>query len=580
MAPRQLPDEETTAVSDPKDWKDAGDEPDASGSGAPPAEGWSPAARPLPPHLDPRRPRGAGLPPRPPSARPAGTRPVTQRPVARPAARTVTPASAPGARRAVPPVRRRRAARVLSWIAVVTSVAVLAGALGGYVLLNHYDGKINRLDDVFAFGDRPAVTATRDARNVLIVGSDSRGDLKAGEGTQGTGEDFVTGQRSDTVILAHLYGDADKAQLISFPRDSWVTIPEHVDAKTGKVVPEREGKLNLAFFEGGPPLLIQTIERLSQLRIDNYMQIDFDGFQRMVNTLGGVEVCLSKPAKEKDSGIDLPAGRQTIKGDQALAFVRQRKGLPNGDIDRIARQQQFIGAIVRKTLSAGTLLNPFKLNGVIGVATESLQVDESLSINDLRDLALRFRSFNAGGVIFATVPIADVNGFRQRQSVVLLDEAKMAVLFDQLRRDVAPDTPEADKPASGSGQPLIVAPSAVRVKVYNGAGVKGLGRRAYDDLAAVGFQLVGAPDNRGSDATTTTVFHGPDKADSARTLAAALPGAKVELDPSLTRTLEVVVGSSYSGASPVTVKGRAPTRAPSASAAPPVKTAAQDPCAA
>ena len=222
---------------------------------------------------------------------------------------------------------------------------------------------------------------------MLIVGSDSRGDLKAGEGTQGTGKDFVTGQRSDTVILAHLYGDTDKAQLVSFPRDSWVTIPDFTDPESGKVVAEHEGKLNSAFFEGGPPLLIRTLERMSQLRIDNYLQIDFDGFQRMVNTLGGVEVCLSKPAKEKDSGIDLPAGRQTIKGDQALAFVRQRKGLPNGDIDRIARQQQFIGAIVRKTLSAGTLLNPFKLKSTVDVATESLQVDETLSIGRLFDLA-------------------------------------------------------------------------------------------------------------------------------------------------------------------------------------------------
>ncbi len=563
-------------MSDPKDWKDVGDEPDASGSG-------EPSARPLPPHLDPRRPRSS-LPPRPrpapqagrapgwSAARPAPRPPVGRAPAGRPPGNpTVVPA---GAR------RRRRAARVLSWIAVVTSVAVLASALGGYLLLNHYDGKINRIGDVFAIGKRPPPAAARDARNILIVGSDSRGDLKAGQGTQGRGKDFVTGQRSDTVILAHLYGDADKAQLVSFPRDSWVTIPAFVDPVSGKSVPEHDGKLNSAFFEGGPPLLIQTIESLSNLRVDNYLQIDFDGFQRMVNTLGGVEVCLSKAAKEKDSGIDLPAGRQTIKGDQALAFVRQRKGLPNGDIDRIGRQQQFIGAIVRKTLSAGTLLNPFKLNGVVSVATESVQVDNSLSQGQLLKLARRFQSFNAGGVIFSTVPIADINGYRQRQSVVLLDEPAMAAFFAQLRTDQAPDTPDA-QPSGGPSQPLIVAPGSIRVQVFNGAGVKGLGRRAYDELAAVGFQMVGEAGNSGSTATTTTIFHGPDKADSARTLAAALPGATVSLDPELTRTLRVVVGSSYSGAKPVTVKSTAPTKAPtSASPKPVVKTAAQDPCAA
>ena len=146
--------------------------------------------------------------------------------------------------------------------------------------------------------------------------------------------------------------------------------------KDGKSVAARESKLNSAFFEGGPALLIETVEGLTGLSIDRYVQVDFDGFQTIVNRLDGVEVCLAEPAKEKDSGIDLPAGRQTIKGDQALAFVRQRKGLPNGDIDRIRRQQQFIGGIVRKVLSAGTLANPLRLNGVIDAATESLKVDD------------------------------------------------------------------------------------------------------------------------------------------------------------------------------------------------------------
>ena len=519
-----------------------------------PVPGPSPSGQRLPPHLDPRAPR-----------RPHGSRKTT---------------AVPGA--GAPPGRLSRA---LSFLAVLTSFSVLAVAIGGYLLVNKYDSQITRIDGVFAGvgQERPAETP-RDARNILIVGSDTRGDLAAGEGTQGRGDEFVTGQRSDTVILAHLYGDSDKAQLVSFPRDSWVTVPAHTDADTGELVEEHDAKLNSAFENGGPSLLIRTIEELSGLRVDNYVQIDFEGFQSMVNTLGGVEVCLSEPAKEKDSGIDLEAGRQTIEGAQALAFVRQRKGLPNGDIDRIGRQQQFIGAIVRKTLSAGTLLNPFKLNDVLNVATDALQVDDDTSIDDLRDLAVRFRTFTAGGVIFSTVPIADVNGYRERQSVVLLDETKMDAQFDLLRRDVPPDTPEATV-AEPAAEPLIVRPEEVRVRVYNGAGVSGLGRRAYDELASAGFQLVDAPDNRGSEAVQTTVYHGADKADSARTVAAAIPGSRTELDPALTGTLEVVVGSSYDGVKAVSVSSR--TQEPTAgdgaatpSAAPAVKTAAEDPCAA
>ena len=524
-------------MSDGRDWKAGGSDPAES------------AAPPLPPHLDPRRARGGGPP------LPARTAP----------AKAALPQAAP--------VRRKgRLARTLSVLAAVLSFAVLASAIGGYVLVKRYDGNINRLPDLALGQNRPA-DAPRDAQNVLIVGSDSRGDLKAGEGTQGRGDTFVSGQRSDTVILAHLYGNADTAQLVSFPRDSWVTIPAYV--KAGKQVAARESKLNSAFFEGGPALLIDTIEGLTGLSIDRYMQVDFDGFQTIVNRLDGVEVCLTEAAKEKDSGIDLQAGRQTIKGGQALAFVRQRKGLPNGDIDRIRRQQQFIGGIVRKVLSAGTLANPLRLNGVIDAATEALKVDDATSFGDLQDLALRFRGFSSGGVIFSTVPIADQNAKRQRQDVVLLDDAKLTPFFDGMRRDIAPQTPDA-APSTAPSQALMVRPGAVRVRVFNGAGVTGLGRKAFGDLERVGFQLVGTAGNRGADAARTTVFHGPDKGDSARTLAAAIPGSVVQLDPALAATLEVVVGADYSGTRPVTVTGQ-PT--PAASASPPVRTAAEDPCA-
>ena len=515
----------------------------------------------LPPHLDPRGPRRA-LPPRPTRA---ASQPGAAGDVLPPAAGTRAPAP------------RGRLARALALLAVLTSAAVLATSIGGYFLLQQYDGNINRLPGLALGKDRPA-DLPRDAQNILIVGSDSRGDLQTGQGAQGRGDTFVSGQRSDTVILAHLYGDSDTAQLVSFPRDSWVTIPSFTDPKTGQTVPAHESKINAAFFEGGPALLVKTVERLTGIVVDRYVQVDFDGFQTIVNRLDGVEVCLTAPAKEKDSGIDLQAGRQTIRGDQALAFVRQRKGLPNGDVDRIGRQQQFIGAIVRKVLSAGTLANPLRLNGVITAATQSLVVDDGTSFGDLQDLALRFKSFDSGGVIFSTAPITDLNGRRQRQSVVLLDEAALAVQFDQIRRDRAPDVP-APAPTTQPSQALTVRPGAVRVRVLNGAGVAGLGRKAFSDLEGVGFQLVGAPGNRGADVSRTTIHHGPGKADSARTLAAAVPGATVELDQALGATLELVVGADYAGAKQVSVAGQPAPRAPSPGASPKIKTAAEDPCA-
>jgi LCP family protein required for cell wall assembly len=544
-------------VSDPRDWRDG----EPSDPSRPPEVDLS-RRRPFPPRPDGGLPRAteayrSSLPPR----------------------RPATPVLPP------PPSRGRGIARALSWIAVVTSVAVLAVSGAGYVLVNHYDGQIDRLPGVFAQGrDRPEA-APSNAENFLIVGSDSRGDLKAGEGVQGSGDNFVSGQRADTVILAHLYGGRSKqAQLISFPRDSYVDIPAFTDPDTGKTVLAHKGKLNSAFFEGGPRLLTQTIEQLSDVRIDHYLQIDFDGFKNMVDELGGVEVCLPKAAKEKDSGIDLPAGRQVVHGDQALAFVRQRKKLPNGDIDRIARQQQFIGAIIRKVLSSGTLLNPFRLNGFLDAATASLQVDEELGISDLRTLAVRLRSFNAGGVSFVTVPITSINGSRKNrdglfESVVLLDDERTGELFRALRADRPPGVPEP-APTASPAPTLIVAPANIRVRVYNGSDVTGLGSRAATDLAEVGFRVVGAASNRPGTAATTVVLHGPDKADSARTLAAALPGATTQLQPELGSTLEVVIGSTYTGAKAVSVTGT-PSRpsSPRASATPQIVTAAEDPCA-
>jgi LCP family protein required for cell wall assembly len=468
---------------------------------------------------------------------------------------------------------------VLSWIAVVTSVAILAAAGAGYVLVNHYEGNITKLKGVFGDRDNAPPPAPNNAENYLIVGSDSRGDLKAGEGVQGSGDTFVTGQRSDTVILAHLYGGkSNKVQLVSFPRDSVVQIPAYTDEK-GKTHPAQRQRINYAFNEGGPKLLIETVEQLTKVRIDHYLQIDFNGFQSMVDKLGGVDVCLSRPAKDHFSGIDLSAGKHHINGAVALSFVRQRHGLTNGDIDRIKRQQQFIGAMVRKVLSAGTLANPLKLNGFLDVATSSLKADEGLDFKTLRTLALRMRSVGAGNVIFATIPISSSNAYvRGLGSVVLIDDVKADALFDQIRRDIAPGTPKP-APTAAAGKPLIVPPGAVRVKVYNGSGINGLGRKADGELAAVGFQTVGTPETRGTGATKTVVLYGPDKADSARTLAAAIPGATTQLDPSLGRVLQVVVGSEYTGAKAVTVT-KAPSANPEASASPKVVTALDDPCAA
>ena len=516
----------------------------------------------LPPHLDPRRPKAREI-------------KTPRAPASVPAAATVSPGRPKPGRS-----RGQRFGRALSWIALTMATVLLALVGTAYFLVGHYVGKVNHLANILGTsipGHTSPPKAPKDAANYLLVGSDSRAG-SSGVGTQGSGSTFVTGQRSDTVILIHLFANSDKAQLVSFPRDSYVEIPAHVDPASHRQVPAHKNKLNSAFADGGPALLIATIEQLTDVRVDHFLQIDFAGFKGMVDQLGGVDVCLTKPAKDIYSRIDLSAGPHHINGEVALSFVRQRHGLANGDIDRITRQQQFIGALVRQVLSAHTLLNPFKLTGFLDVATSSLTVDAGLSANDFKNLALRLRGFNAGGVVFTTIPISDIGGYRSGVgSVVLLDEAKDAELFQQLQQDRPPNVPPPGKTAAAPT--LTVPPAAVRVAVFNGSGVNGLGRKAATDLTGVGFDVIGSAQTRGTGAAQTMVLYGPTKADSAKTVAAAIPGAVLVADPTLGRTVQVVVGSSYHGAVKVTVSpSPAPSSGASAAPAPPVTTAANNIC--
>jgi LCP family protein required for cell wall assembly len=472
-------------------------------------------------------------------------------------------------------------------LAAAVSIAIFGGVVFGAVRYRVLDHNITRVD---AIGDtrtdgtaRPekAKGAAKNSRNVLIVGSDSRDS-----GLPTDPDDTATGQRSDTIIVAHLYAGSDTAELISFPRDSWVTIPAYTDEKTKKTTAAHQAKINSAISTGGPALLVSTIEELTDLRIDNYVEINFKGFQTMVNDVGGVEVCLNKAAKDQYSGINLPKGTQTIKGAQALAFVRQRHGLPNGDIDRIARQQHFIGSLARKVLSSGTLLNPVKLNNLATAASNNLTTDTGTGLSDLIDIGQRLSGFAAGGIAFTTVPYTDIGAVRGGgQSVVLLDDAKMKLLFDQLRADKVPAGLAGPAPAA-TGTPttppssgLTIAPKNIRVTVLNGAGVKGLGAKAATSLGDQGFVISGTPGNRGTGASTTVVRYGPTKADSARTVAASIPGATLQQVASLGSTLEVVVGSDFTAAVPVTIDGVATTPTPSATTTPPpLETAADTKC--
>ncbi|WP_338710558.1 LCP family protein [Streptomyces virginiae] len=345
-----------------------------------------------------------------------------------------------------PPRNRRR--RLLRWIGLGLALLVLLGTAAGWWLYNKLDGNIT--EDTSAAAElarydreRPAHLATG-AQNILLIGSDSR----SGQGNAGYGEDKGT-QRSDTTILLHLPQDRRSATAVSIPRDLMTQIPSCLrpdGSRTGASF----AQFNWAFQWGGAACTIRTVEKLTGIRIDHHMVIDFSGFKRMVDAVGGVEVCLAEPVNDVQAKLKLPAGLQTLRGEQALGFVRARHSLGNGsDTERMGRQQQFLGSLVKKVQSNGVLLNPARLYPLLDAATSSLTTDPGLaSLRNMYELVRGVRGIPTDRITFLTVPRRPYAPNPNRDELVEPDATR---LFRQLREDepvtVTPPQPSASSAA-------------------------------------------------------------------------------------------------------------------------------------
>lgn len=459
------------------------------------------------------------------------------------------------------------ARRVIGWIAGLTAICVLGTAGVGWATLNYLDGKITRVD--VGLGGRGA-PAPGEPVNILLVGSDSRAGL-----TKEQREDLSTGheptKRSDTMILAHLSADNSRVTLVSFPRDSYVTIPAHTTDE-GNEVGETRNKLNAAYAFGGPSLTIQTVEENTGLTVDHYVEIDIAGFVNIVDALEGAQVCVNKDVYDKDSGLDLTAGTHTLNGAEALAYVRARKIYSDSDLGRIRAQQAFLGSLARKSLSADTLTDPVKLNRFMSAALSSVTTDTAFDQGAILNVADRLRGTSANGIHFVTVPTSDldyrVNGIG---STVRWDDDESAELFQKIADDVAvvKETPAAAAKAT-------VAPGKITIQAQNGTTISGLGRRAADALASVGFGMAGPAKN--ADATTytrTTVKYDPSQTKALTTVKGSLPNAEFVAQEGLGSTFVVIAGTDWTTAKKVTVASATPkaTDKPSTST-----TASQETC--
>ena len=349
-------------------------------------------------------------------------------------------------------MKATRAIRIITSLSL--GVVVLASV--SWLGLGHVSGKIARISVFAGLDNRPEKTSK--ALNYLLVGSDTREGLTKEQmkalrvGSTKT----AAGGRSDTMLLVHISKARDKAYLVSLPRDTLVTIPAHTSTDGKSQIPDRQNKLNAAFAFGGAPLLIQTVEGATNLKIDHYIEVSFAGFTGVVDALGGIEVCSKVAINDPKSHLVMAAGTHLLDGIEALKYVRTRDFDGRGDIGRMERQQQFVGAVLRKATSSGVLLNPIKLTRFYNATISTVKMDSSVNKNDLLTLAKQMRNLSSSSVRTLTVPLSDPNGsYPGVGSVVIWDEELSTDLWTRIRGDEV--LVETIKPtAKATTEPVII----------------------------------------------------------------------------------------------------------------------------
>ena len=362
-------------------------------------------------------------------------------------------------------------------IRIITSLslAVVAISAFSWLGLGQVSGAINRVDVFGSLTKRPDKPTS--ALNYLLVGSDTRVGLTKEQSKilrVGTTKS-AAGARSDTMLLVHISKARDKATIISIPRDSLVTIPEHASSLyKGKIVPAAQGKINAAFAWGGAPLLIQTIEQETNVKIDHYVEIGFAGFANMVDALGGIQVCTKKDINDPKSHLVMSAGIHTVDGVEALKYVRTRDFDGMGDLGRMQRQQQFMSAVLRKVTSTGVLLNPIKLVNFFNAAIATVQTDSELNRNDLIVLAKQLKNLSPSKVRTLTIPLGNANArVAGLGSVVTWDSVLAPDLFNRLREDlplIDEVTPSPSASSSASATPTVIDKFKTRTADENPCG--------------------------------------------------------------------------------------------------------------
>ncbi|MFI9784921.1 LCP family protein [Kitasatospora sp. NPDC051984] len=460
--------------------------------------------------------------------------------------------AAPGGRAARRRGRVVRGRRVLTWVAGSLSLVLAAGCGGAFYVYRHFNRNISSVKvQVGDESERPQ--ATNDALNLLVIGTDSRVGLGREYGDEGS-----TGH-ADTTLLFHISKDRSNATVLSIPRDLMVAVPE---CRSGeKRIPgEARAMFNSSLGQDGrdPGCTWKTVEKLTGVRINHFMMVNFEAVKSLSTAVGGVEVCAATAIDDPYSHLKMSAGRHVVQGEEALAFVRTRHAVGlGGDLTRIPLQQQFISSMIRKMKSSDTLTSPAKLWSLADAATKALTVDSAINdVNRLKDLALDISRVNTGNITFTTVPVLDDPTDSNR---LVLKPGDAQQLFAMIAADRSL-TEVAQQQASPSPAPTPSQLDAddVKVTVRNGTGTPGQAGRAVSVLRAKGFALAAFASNA-EVRQASSVSYPAGQEDRARAVAAALGLPATAVRAGGRDGVTVLLGADFVGAgSPSAVPTEAP----------------------
>jgi LCP family protein required for cell wall assembly len=436
------------------------------------------------------------------------------------------------------------------------SALTLVVATGGWVLTSYVSSSLGRVDA------GTSGTPASGPVNILVAGVDTRGGLTRRQELRLHVGDAIS-SNSDTLMLVHIPAGHGSIQVVSLPRDTWLAIPGH-----------GMNKINAAFGIGGPALMVRTVEQATGLAINDYVEVDFLGFVKVIDALGGVNICLPFAVDDHDSGLHLSAGQHHVSGVTALEFARDRHSFAQSDLARISDQQQLLSSMFATATNSGVLANPLRLQEFLSSLTAAVTVDKGFN---LIRLAGELRGIRRQDITFTTVPLASVNYLTPTgQSAVLWDKTAAAALFGRLKSDTG-----LPGRAGRRHQAVHITRAQVSIDVYNGTLISGLSATTGRQLAAAGFSLHRAALNWPQhNVTQTLIEYAPGHEAAARVLRAALPGASLRAVTGLTR-IRLILGTRGAAVSgqAATSSGTSQQLAPGQIAAPgQQRTAAQDAC--